>query len=84
MRVYVNQHDIEYGIAGDCKHCPLALALQRKTGDRWIVMPTWAYCGNKKYNLSNKVKKFIRIFDDNDGDSSVHPEPFHAYLKRIK
>lgn len=37
MWINVTQRDIDEGEQGSCTRCPIALALKRHTGERWIV-----------------------------------------------
>ena len=43
MIIHVTQEDINNGTKGDCKVCPVALALFRATGMHWMVMASFAF-----------------------------------------
>lgn len=67
MFVRVTAEDIEDGIKGKSDSCPLALALQRRTGT-----PAYVNCHNFRYkkatgwtyrSLSNSGRTFVRDFD---------------------
>jgi hypothetical protein len=69
MHIVVTPEDIAVGLKGDCYRCPVALALERVTGDTdanifqqgytlWIE--AWSRCIPAPY----PVLRFIRDFDD--------------------
>lgn len=75
MKISVTQEDIDYGIPGSCLHCPVAIALERYTGDTCEVWGGGAV--NLKdlstIDLPEKVNEFIQDFDEGN---PVHPLEF--------
>ena len=48
MLIRVTAEDLKHGTLMDCHRCPVALALNRATGKRWVV--TSGYCRPAGYS----------------------------------
>ena len=69
LAVRISPEEISAGERLSGENCPVALALKRKTGLRWVVGRVSALAtgpGNAKayYDIPPAVTKFIRAFDD--------------------
>lgn len=79
MRVTVSQAHIDRGTPLTCGFCPLALALQEQTGERWHVIAPFAVpnvrlCdATARVPLPPEATRFIERFD---GDLPVEPFSF--------
>ena len=66
LRVQVTQADIDEGVVGDCKLCPMAVALNRQYPEQaWSVGTTWV-ChvdGSLMCRNSDPSRQFITQFD---------------------
>lgn len=77
IRFTVTQDDIKAGRAGTASACPVALALVRTTGAVWFVTEDDADAYDdptgpvRRYQLSRRVSRFVRAFDDDR-----NPAPF--------
>ena len=68
MTIHVTQEDIDHGRRRSCTNCPVALALERITGEMWEVglLSAWKLL-EKSYpskTLPKKAHKFILAFDE--------------------
>lgn len=64
MRIEVTQADIEFGEVGHAEACPVALALERTTGRRWVVGDD--ELEDRKFGIIDSpsaVAAFVRAFD---------------------
>lgn len=82
LAVYVTQEDIDKGIAANCYHCPIALAMGRTTGSSARVGAKVCVVRRDEsrrhyYRLSASVSEFIRRFDM-EGAKAVKPFKFTA------
>ena len=74
MKIEVTQQDISEGTPGVCMECPIALAVQRATGDKDAsVTPQIVWVGGTFYVLPVTAREFIRKFD---GRKDVAPFEF--------
>ena len=78
-RVYVAQHDIDTGLAMDCKHCPIAKALKRRFIGRIEVSNNWCSINGIKYHLCDKGKQLILDFD-----RGRFVKPIHLYIRKME
>lgn len=82
--VHVTAEDIQAGYANDCYRCPVALALQRATGDRTanvyedeeFLMRCEVDC--RYYLLPCDVTRFVRDFDQ-----GADLQPFSSALPDV-
>lgn len=64
MKIEVTQEDIDCGLAGDCRNCPVARAMNRATGDVWEVGNGWMRRDSEtRRRLPCAVLLFIHRFD---------------------
>jgi hypothetical protein len=78
ITVSITDSDIDNGTRGDCWKCPVALALWRATGEKYIVWSGNAYpLGRRDRNviLPNSVQSWIGRFD-----RSEFPKPMEFQL----
>jgi hypothetical protein len=78
ITVSVTDADIDNGIRGDCWECPIALALWRATGEKWIVESLRAHpigCRKRMVVLPDGVRDWIHKFDH-----SAFPKPMEFEL----
>ena len=76
MKITVTQEDIENGSPSEWDACPVALALARATGKKWLVCPTrFKLPAPDNYGngppMSYEVSTFVEAFD-----SGKPVEPF--------
>jgi len=82
MIIKVTQEHIENGCKKACLFCPVALALEARTGKEWSVGIYDAYCTHKSddgptlHTLPDSAKDFILYFD-----SGLPVEPFEFELE---
>lgn len=64
--VAVTELDIAAGVPGSCCHCPVARALERSTGKRWVIDGTQAWCltDNTLWWLCPEARRFVQSVDD--------------------
>lgn len=79
MKISVTLNDIHAGVSGDCKLCPIALAIEREVGCKVDVCGGDSieffgknYCGVTDLD-EDKIDTFIGDFD---GGTTVHPFDF--------
>ena len=82
--IEVTQEDIDKGEGYHCTRCPIALALCRATGWRWLVRRKIAvsndgHCCNT-YNLPEAVQAFIVKFDSSGKFNLGKPFTFELEL----
>ena len=64
MKIEVTAEDIEKGNQGNCWRCPVALALMRAfQTNRVSVTGPYAQIKGERFDLPNKVQRFISSFD---------------------
>jgi hypothetical protein len=63
LKVTITQHDIDHGLAASFWHCPVALAVTRKTGLGWKIDNDRATYDEEHRVLSLRARQFIRNFD---------------------
>jgi hypothetical protein len=68
LHVDVLQHHIDAGVRRDCRLCPVAMALQRATGEAWRVSEKRAVLRRGsatpiRVRIPVNVTSFIRRFD---------------------
>lgn len=85
MLVTVTQQDIDKGRKGSPTECPIALALQRSTGNVWAVStidavptstPIMARIANATVALPASARSFVGAFD-----CGLNAEPFSFHLE---
>jgi hypothetical protein len=68
MKIEVSQDDINFGRRRSTGYCPIALAAQRTTGEKWIVGSNmmWKQDSPQDDNLyfAPEVELFIKNFDE--------------------
>ena len=67
--VQVTQKDINSGVPGHPKSCPVALAMSAWHQCQWNVDVEWAYATNDRdtlWELDSKVSTWIEDFDEGD------------------
>lgn len=76
IKIRVTRKDIKFAERGKCANCPVARALYRITKKQWWVGPNVAITmpaidGGllKRIQLTDEMKKFIRLFDGGRGAS---------------
>jgi hypothetical protein len=64
-RVEVTADDIRRGRRYECRYCPVALALNRATGEAWEVGPrfAWTHRGGPAVPLPPAAAAFVDRFD---------------------
>ena len=63
MRIDVTQQDIDHGVPGNCRHCPIVLAAQR-AGLRDVKVNGESLFGNGHMTfLPDEALDFIYLFD---------------------
>lgn len=75
--VKVTQKDIDGGVPGRAKNCPITIALRREFKGSWMVICD-AYSSKGKIYLGRKARKFISRFDNG---LPVKPFSFSATMK---
>lgn len=82
MKIEITQHDIDYGVQGECQLCPIARAVKRKIngevrvfGDDISIFTTDIIRRYRYYKLPQKAKDFMQRFDDG---KKVRPFTFEA------
>lgn len=85
LAVQVTQEDIEKGVAVDCVHCPIGLAVNRALGNRGLSGPFSCYestflClkqgGRRVSDPNHDAGKWARRFDDfNHYEDVSIPQP---------
>jgi hypothetical protein len=73
FRIEVTAEDIADGDPHDSEHCPVALALRRGTGARWLVDADRLLDAETdlEWTPPNRVTKFVEAFD-----SGMKVKPF--------
>lgn len=84
MLIEVTQEDIDHGVRGECRLCPIARALQRATGNPFATMGAWncwpenngtAFQTGGPIPCPDAAYDFIQAFDGK-GASKVRPFSF--------
>jgi len=80
MRIEVTAEDIKNGVFTDCRSCPVALALDRHTGDWWSVGTSTATRieTGARFLLPPSACRWIHNFDCGDP-----VEPFSFELEGL-
>lgn len=81
LHVEVLQHHIDAGVRGNCRLCPIAVALQRATGEAWSIGMLFDDAiglpldrdTTDLVTLPSSVATFIRRFD---AEEECHPFSF--------
>lgn len=70
ITVEVTQADIDAGLRGNCAKCPVALALNRATGEEWLVYEEYAIrnCDHLDVPLPGECQSFVERFDEPEED----------------
>lgn len=64
MRITVTQQDIDKGEQGEAKHCPIARALKRATGEQCLVASKICFIGDREdIPLPENAQSFVSDFD---------------------
>ena len=89
MRFYVSKKDVKEGVMGDCRLCPAALAIMRKTraesvSVQPVVVRLWGPGYNRfgspaMYFASGKLQCAIARFDSGQSFPAGH-----YYMKKVK
>ena len=73
MKIEITREDIDKGLIGDPRYCPLALALRRYGNLERIGYQTYTM-NDKIYTTPVAAGRFIYLFDSNaKGRKSIHP-----------
>ena len=63
MKITVTKDDIAKGMRCSFRHCPLALAIQRATGDDTASVGSKIKVRGRKFNHTESTKRFVGDFD---------------------
>lgn len=64
MKIEVTQEDINKGEVTECRRCPIALAVIRATGNKYVLVDSdYTHVGTKFCPTPVTAKRFIRNFD---------------------
>ncbi len=79
MRIDVTAEDIQNGVQGDCEYCPVARAVERRTGAKARVEYGVIEGQVRAVKMPDSVLRFIKRFDalEVSGDARLlYIEPF--------